>query len=227
MSCRPLRHLARLMTVGAITAAALLMSWKPRLGALLAALLSLIGLLLDGFAYWRGSTQQWPKFLDTALALLWTLCAVLLSVTGQSYAWLRLYAGLAMLASLSLLSCISACLRVPWVWQVAVDHVDEDALSPVAPTARRQVFRQACSVVTLYWSLVFACMGLGVGVNSRCNTGLAADGQTLVHQSQWMNLVLGGLWPALFLVLGARSSECLGRYATKRLLSRYRPVESP
>lgn len=42
----------------------------------------------------RGSTQQWPKFLDTALALLWTLCAVLLSVTGQSYAWLRLYAGL-------------------------------------------------------------------------------------------------------------------------------------
>jgi len=45
--------------------------------------------------------------------------------------------------------------------------------------------RQASSVVTLYWALLFAFMALGVAANIFCNTLLAPDGHTLVT---WITL---------------------------------------
>ncbi|CAK9053535.1 Uncharacterized protein SCF082_LOCUS29160 [Durusdinium trenchii] len=208
---RPLRVLARFLTLAAAMAAALVMSWKPLLGSSSAAGLSLLSIILDGINYRQGATKCWPKILDASLAVLWTACSILLFL--RTFDWLWRYAGLVILASLSLLSCISACLRRPWVWQVAMDHVEAHE--------NRLVLRQASNVVTLYWALLFALMATGVAVNSCCNTQLAAgdtgETRTLVHPSQTMNLLLGVCWPSLVLVLGARSSERLGRYATKRL----------
>ncbi|CAE7890818.1 unnamed protein product [Symbiodinium sp. KB8] len=217
----PRRRLARLLCAAALTAAALLMSWKPRCGSAVAFGLSALGLLADGLTYRQGATVYWPKILDAALALLWAALALLLSFTKCS--WLRLYAGVVILGALCFVSCVSTCMQVPWVLQVAVDHVDPELMSPMSlpSSTRRKVFRQACAVVTMYWALVFAGMAVGVAANSLCNTGVSSDGQTLVHESQWVNVLLGGCWPACFLVVGACTSARLGKYVTSRLLAQY------
>eukprot|EP00439_Symbiodinium_sp_Y106_P046772 s821_g5.t6 len=165
----PRRRLARLLCAAALTAAALLMSWKPRCGSAVAFGLSSLGLLADGLTYRQGATVYWPKILDAALALLWAALALLLSFTKCS--WLRLYAGVVILGALCFVSCVSTCMQVPWVLQVAVDHVDPELMSPMSlPSSTRR------------------------------------------------KVLLGGCWPAFFLVLGACTSARLGKYVVSEIV---------
>lgn len=220
MASRRGRGIVLLLMLAAVTSAALMINWKPLIGAISALTLSIMGIALDGVMYRRGETYYFPKLLDTLLAILWGSFVILLVYTKTD--WLPMYAGLIILGVLGVISCISTFLGMPWVLQVAVDHVGTDLWSPVQRgTPRELAFRRACAAVTAYWALLFFAMAGGVGVNIRYNTKLADDGETLTHIHPYVNLFLGGVWSVALVVFGMSTSKRLGSYLTMQLQARY------
>eukprot|EP00930_Biecheleria_cincta_P030022 TRINITY_DN20832_c0_g1_i1.p1 TRINITY_DN20832_c0_g1~~TRINITY_DN20832_c0_g1_i1.p1 ORF type:complete len:238 (-),score=13.14 TRINITY_DN20832_c0_g1_i1:268-945(-) len=220
MGSRRGRGVVLLLMLAAVTSAALVISWKPLIGAISALALSTIGIALDGVMYRRGETYYFPKLLDTLLATLWGSFVILLVFTKTD--WLRMYASLIILGVLCIISFISTFVGMPWVLQVAVDHVGTDLWSRVhRGTPRELAFRQACAIVTAYWALLFGAMAGGVAVNIRYNTKLADDGETLTHIHPYVNLFLSGVWSIALFVLGMTTSKRLGAYLTTRLRVRY------
>ena len=95
----------------------------PQLGAGLALTLSIVGLGIDFVRHQNGYTALWPKPLDIILCITWLVYFVVLFAANPD--WMRLYAGIFIMAVLMLTTFISALIRKPWIYFYAVDFVSD------------------------------------------------------------------------------------------------------
>lgn len=166
---------------------------------------------------------MWPKAIDLSLCMLW-LSFMICLLTIENDRDIRLYMGVFINGTLALISLISTLIGKPWIAQNAADTVSDNEYiqkleNPTVASERKRLgFLYICSVLTMYWFVLFSIIAGLVLINVELNTKITND-KVLSHPNTTVFILMGIVAPFSVVFLGIWSSPRISKILEAHLRS--------